>query len=151
MLLTHLQKRLCRLYEVPTKYDVNDFLITDPILADAITPPGHRANDERLLASQSSEQLNISLYLENRLLSLVVADKPLKLLQDGNIDAPMVALEGFSYFRRLRWNASFDKPITLLELQAAMDKYVVALTLLRIQNSSVTSRTVHHKLFDNVR
>ncbi|MFT4582764.1 MAG: hypothetical protein ACI915_001076 [Gammaproteobacteria bacterium] len=152
MLLTQLQRQFSRLYETPNQYDIYDFLVTDQKLADAITPPGHSANDERLLISQSHEHLNISVYLDGSTLAHLADDDPLEVLHDGNLNAFMLAIEGVSHFQYLCWNAGFDKSVTLLELelQAEVDKYVTAIRLLSAQGSAADASTVHAHLFDKV-
>ncbi|MFT4560676.1 MAG: hypothetical protein ACI9BW_000410 [Gammaproteobacteria bacterium] len=152
MLLTHLQEQLSRLYETPNEYNIYDFLITDQKLADAISPPGHAANDERLLVSQSHGHLDISVYLNRSTLAHLADDDPLEILHDGNLDAFMLAIEGVSHFQYLCWNASFDKSVTLLELelQAEVDKYVTAMRLLSTQGNAADANTVHTHLFEKV-
>lgn len=152
MLLTQLQRHLSRLYETPTEYDIYDFLITDPAIARAITPQGHCSNEERLLISQSDHHLDISVYLDHKTLTQLNYDDPIKALHEGNLSAFMLALESVSHFQYLCWNANFDKSVTLLELelQAEVDKYVMALTLLRTQGTTTDTNTVHRRLFKNV-
>ena len=152
MLLTQLQQQLSRLYETPNQYDIYDFLITDQKLADAISPPGCSANDERLLVSQSREHLDISVYVDGSTLAHLANDDPLEILHDGNLNAFMLAIEGVSHFQYLCWNAGFDKSVTLLELelQAEVDKYVTAIRLLSAQGNVADASAVHTHLFDKV-
>ena len=46
------------------------------------------------------------------------------------------ALEGVSHFVYFAWNAGYDKPVSILELemQAEIDKYIATFTLLRRQS-----------------
>ena len=64
----------------------------------------------------------------------------------------MLALEGVSHFHYLCWNASYDKSVTLLELelQAEVDKYVTVLMLLGAQGSRTDSGAIHQRLFDEI-
>ena len=152
MLLSRLQERFSRLYETPTNYDIYDFLITDPIVANALSPKGVCANDERVLVSQSDDNLDISVFVNQRTLTQLSNDNPLVGLHDGNIDPFMLALEGVSHFQYLCWNASYDKSVTLLELelQAEVDKYVTVLSLLSDQGRAADAGSVHTRLFANV-
>lgn len=152
MLLTQLQNRLAQLYEAPTEYDIVDFLITDAKLADALTPSGHCANDERLLVLASENRLDISVYVDNDTLAHLTDDNPLVALHEGNLGAFMLALEGVSHFHYLCWNAAYDKSVTLLELelQAEVDKYVTAVSLLGAQGKRADANGVHERLFDRV-
>lgn len=153
MLLSQLQNHLAFLYEAPTEHDIYDFLITDARLADSLTPDGHCHNDERLLVSESTQQLDISVYVDQETLALLTDDNPLVVLHEGNLEALMLALEGVSHFHYLCWNAAYDKSVTLLELelQAEVDKYVIAVTLLNAQGSHANAGTVHDRLFENIR
>src|SRR6201991_295198 len=74
-------------------------------------------------------------------------------LHDGNVADYWTALEGVSHFVYLAWNAGHDKPVTLLELelQAEIDKYVLAAWLLRSQGAGRFPRELHRALFDRAR
>ena len=152
MVLAQLENHLACLYETPTDYDIYDFLITDATAARSLTPHGHGDNDERLLVSQSEDYLDISVYLDRDTLERLQNDDPLVGLHEGNLTAFMLALEGVSHFHYLCWNASFDKSVTLLELelQAEVDKYVTALMLLGAQGSRLESNIIHQRLFDQI-
>ena len=152
VLLTQLQNHLVQLYEAPTDYDIDDFLITDAALADTLTPREHHHNDERLLVSESGDRLDISVYIDAKTLVVLTDDDPLSVLHEGNLAAFMLALEGVSHFHYLCWNAAYDKSVTLLELelQAEVDKYVAAVTLLSAQGNQDDANSVHQRLFDQV-
>ena len=77
MLLTQLQQRFAQLYETPTDYDIYDFLITDPIQANELSPTGVCDNDERLLISQSDQNLDISVFVDQKTLAQLKDDDPL--------------------------------------------------------------------------
>ncbi|MDP6184018.1 MAG: hypothetical protein QF609_09385 [Gammaproteobacteria bacterium] len=147
-----MQNHLAGLYEAPTNYDIYDFLITDARLADALTPRGHCNNDERLIVSETDDHLDISIYVDGDTLALLRDDDPLVALHDGNLSPLMLALEGVSHFHYLCWNAEYDKPVTLLELelQAEVDKYVTAVTLLGAQGGKADAATVHERLFNQI-
>lgn len=153
MLLSQVQNYLAGFYEAPTPYDIYDFLITDAAHADALTPTGERDNDERLLVAQTDDGVELSIYVDGDTLSFLRDDDPFTGLHDGNLSAFMVALEGVSHFHYLCWNASFDKSVTLLELelQAEVDKYVTAIALLGEQENTPGIEDVHERLFENVR
>ena len=152
MLLNQLQQRFTQLYETPTDYDIYDFLITDPIQANALSPTGVCDNDERLLISQSDQNLDISVFVDQKTLAQLKDDDPLVGLHEDNIHAFMLALEGVSHFQYLCWNASYDKSVTLLELelQAEVDKYVTVVSVLNDQGRAADTRSIHAKLFSDV-
>ena len=58
-----------------------------------------------------------------------------------------------SHFVYVAWNAGFDKPVTLLELelQAEVDKYVLGAWLLREQGDGRFPRELHRALFERTR
>jgi hypothetical protein len=58
-----------------------------------------------------------------------------------------------SHFVYVAWNAGFDKPVTLLELelQAEVDKFVMGTWLLGAQNDGRFPRELHHVLFERTR
>lgn len=58
-----------------------------------------------------------------------------------------------SHFVYLVWNASYDRQITLLELelQAEVDKYIASLWLLRSRNPERSPAELHYLLFERAR
>ena len=153
VLLNRVQDYLSGLYETPTSYDIYDFLITDANAANALTPEGHHANDERLLVAEHDDGVDISVYVDAATLDALADDDPFDGLHAGNLPPFLLALEGVSHFNYLCWNAGFDKSVTLLELelQAEVDKYVIARALFDAQGDTVKAETLQGILFDRVR
>jgi len=80
---------------------------------------------------------------------LAAAD-PRETLSDANLADFWTVLEGVSHFHYLAWNASFDKPVTLLELemQAEVDKYVSTRLLLLEQPGASLGAPLWNRLFE---
>jgi hypothetical protein len=92
-------------------------------------------------------------YLEPAVLQRLASADPFEALHGGNIADYWTALEGVSHFVYLAWNATHDRPVTLLELelQAEIDKYVSSLWLLQEQNPNRFPVELHHVLFERTR
>lgn len=150
-MLQALQKLLGGIYDVPLTHDVAEFLVTDR----SRLPPALGANgaDEQVLLAEDGGTLWVSLYLEPGVLRRLAAGDPLEALHAGNIADYWTALEGVSHFVYLIWNASHERPVTLLELelQAEIDKYVGSLWLLRAQNPGRFPAELHPLLFEHAR
>jgi hypothetical protein len=150
-MLQALQKLLGGIYDVPLTHDVGEFLLTDR----SRLPQGLRANgaDEQVLVAEDGDTLWVSLYLEPAVLQRLASSDPFQGLHTGNIADYWTALEGVSHFVYLVWNASHDRPVTLLELelQAEIDKYVCSLWLLRAQNPGRFPAELHPLLFERAR
>ncbi len=134
MLLRRLQELLGGIYDVRIGHDIYDFLVTDR----AQLPHGARAGraeEELLVAPVVAGELALSLYLDPALLQRLEAADPLERLHGGNVADCLTVLEGVSHFLYVVWNASHDRPVSLLELemQAEVDKFVVSHWLLRHQ------------------
>ena len=116
------QKLLAVIYDVPVEHDVADFLLTDR----SRLPESARASGaaEQVLVAEDGDTLWVSVYLEPALLQRLAASDPFEALHAGNIADYWTVLEGVSHFVYLVWNASYDRQITLLELelQAELDK-----------------------------
>jgi hypothetical protein len=134
MLLKRLQELLGGIYDVHVDHDVCDFLVTDREQLPAGARAGY-AQEELLVAPVAAGELALSLYLDPALLRRLAAADPLERLHGGNVADCLTALEGVSHFLYLVWNASHDRPVSLLELemQAEVDKFIVSHTLLRRQ------------------
>lgn len=146
-----LQNLLAEIYDVPLQHDVAEFLLTDR----SRLPESARAAraDEQVLVAEEGDTLWVSVYLEPALLQRLAASNPFEALHQGNIADYWTVLEGVSHFVYLVWNASHDRPVTMLELelQAEVDKYVASLWLLREQNPGRFPAELHPLLFDRAR
>src|SRR5947209_624906 len=116
MLLRRLQNLLGGIYDVRVGHDIYDFLVTDRAQLPAAARGGH-AEEELLVAPVAAGELALSLYLDPALLRRLEAEDPLKRLHGGNVADCLTALEGVSHFLYLVWNASHDRPVSLLELE----------------------------------
>ncbi len=131
-----MQGQLGRLYDVDVEHDVRDYLVTDRALLATLTAgnPG-RSADEQLIVVENGGAVDVALYLDQGVLERLVAADPRHGISGANLADFWTVLEGVSHFHYLAWNAGFDKPVTLLELemQAEVDKYVSTRMLLQAQ------------------
>jgi hypothetical protein len=148
MLLQQLQDLLAGIYDLPTDYNVYDFLFTErerlPCAArDSDT-------DEQLRVLEDGEAASVGLFLDPQLLERLSSANPLEALNGGNLADYWTALEGVSHFLYLAWNAGHDRGVTLLELelQAEIDKYVGSWWLLRQQDAARIPSELHYLLFE---
>lgn len=150
-MLRALQNLLASIYDVPLEHDVAEFLLTDRNRL----PESARASraDEQVVVAEEGDTLWVSVYLEPALLQRLAASNPFEALHEGNIADYWTVLEGVSHFVCLVWNASHDRPVTMLELelQAEIDKYVASLWLLREQNPGRFPAELHPLLFERAR
>jgi hypothetical protein len=130
---------------------VNDFLITSHALASELDVSQRNPNlREKLLLRQDEDQLSLSLYLHNDVVEKMLQDDPVQHLHAGNLEDFCLALEGVSHFLYLSWNASFDRRVTMLEmeLQAEIDKFVMLLLCLENQNKALAPGKLRQILFE---
>jgi len=80
------------------------------------------------LLVQDGEDLHVALYLDAHVLETLRDKEPHTCLHSDNLNAFLQVLEGVSHFIYLTWNAAYDKPVSLLELelQAEVDKYITS-------------------------
>lgn len=150
-LLGSLQGQLGRLYDVEVEHDVRDFLVTDRALLAALTAgnPGRPA-EEQLIVIEGEGNLDVALYVDPGVLERLVAADPRLGISGANLADFWTVLEGVSHFHYLAWNAAFDKPVTLLELemQAEVDKYFSTRLLLQSQPDATLGAPLLQRLFD---
>ncbi len=148
MVVDQLQALLSEAYALELGYDVRDFLLTDPDVADGLDSDG-RANEEKLLIAEHEGEAAVALYLDPALLGRLDRSNPASRLCAENIADFWTALEGVSHFLYYAWNAALEKSVTLMEmeLQAEVDKFVGAAVLLSRQGR-VQPRSLHRWLFD---
>jgi hypothetical protein len=148
MVLREMQAMLARFYDTPSDYDVYDFLATDRRHA-GLSP---RCSDEQVLIAEGDDGLQLSVFIDSRVLARLAKRNPLRALGDENLSDYCTAFEGVSHFHYLTWRAAMRVPVTLLELelQAEVDKYVGAMVLLTRQQSGRYPTHLHERLFDRV-
>lgn len=153
MALNVLQARLEHLYEVAVEHRVEDFLIRDRALATRLAGPSRPPVREQLLVHADAEGLSVSLYVDADVLAYLERDDPIARLDDADLDAVCVALEGVSHFLYLAWRAGQDRRVSQLELelQAEVDKYVLLYCVLAEQQGRDGMRRLGERLFETVR
>jgi len=152
--LNHLQQRLQQIYEIDALYNVEDFVVHDQQLASALSTSASTGDTpETLLLRQQDDALELSLFLDRWLLEHLAGDDPLQQLHPQNLPAFCAVLEGISHFIYLVWNARHARTISRfeLELQAEVDKYIVAAALLAEQSGGRIPANLHYCLFEKIR
>ncbi len=109
--------------------------------------------EEQLLVRERGEEMELGLYLAPRLLERLQRDDPLQQLHDGNLADLCLLVEGVSHFLGVAWHAVRERPVTCLELelQAEIDKYVLALLIAARQGHGRMPRGLHRRLFHQAR
>jgi hypothetical protein len=153
-LLGQMQSLLAALYDAPIEHDVHDYLITDPAraaaLQESVAPPG---TDEQLLIAETEDGMELGLYLDAAVLERLGRHCPLTALDDSNLGDYCTALEGVSHFHYVTWSTGCDRNVSLLELelQAEVDKYASALSLLLAQREGRFPGDLFQRLFEGCR
>ena len=149
-----MQQALQGLYELQVAHDVNDFFIRNPQqAADLQHHSKQRSSRETLYLSQTEDNLDLALFLDDQVLDQLAQDNPLNNLHPGNLEAFCLALEGVSHFLYLTWNAGFNRPVTMLEmeLQAEVDKFVMLHLCFEDQRQVIEPGRLRRLLFETAR
>jgi len=149
--LVSLQRALADIYDLSATPDVADFLMTDRAHLAQIAAA--RATDEQLIVAEDGDTVSLGLFIDATVLARLAERDPYTALTGENLADYLTAAEGVSHFVYVAWNAGHDKPVTLLELelQAEIDKYVLAAWLLREQGAGRFPRELHRVLFERAR
>jgi len=153
MILHRMQMLLSHLYDAPVAHDVEDYLVCDRKQCAALTgdtaPP---AADEQVVLVQDQDEVRIGLYVDREVLDRLEQHDPLDSLDGDNLRDYCTALEGVSHFHYLMWSLARSRNVSLmeLELQADVDKYASALTLLTRQRNGEFPAALHTQLFHRV-
>jgi len=154
MIPSLIQDQLEEIYDLELAHQVDDYLITDHLLASSLEANStSRQVDEKLLVFEEPENLNVSLYLAEELLHSLECNNPFHNLNTENLNDYCTALEGVSHFIYLTWNATYDRPVSQLELelQAEVDKFVSIIDLARTQGITLEWRAISEHLFTKCR
>ncbi|HEX6398613.1 MAG TPA: hypothetical protein VFZ95_14410 [Steroidobacteraceae bacterium] len=149
--LASLQGALADIYDLPATPDVAQFLMTDRAAVARVHDA--RETDEQLIVAQEDDGIALGLYIDAAVLERLSRRDPFDALTGENLADYLTVAEGVSHFVYVAWNAGFDKPVTLLELelQAEVDKYVLCAWLLREQGRGRFPRELHRALFERAR
>ncbi len=150
MKLKRIQRHLQRIYEVDVPHNVEDFVITDRALLEALGDKSRNA-EEKLLVVQNGDEVELALYLDPEVIDRLSEDDPTDRLHHGNLADFCTALEGVSHFLYLTYNAEYERGVSLLELemQAEVDKYVSTAMLFGSQGDGRVPRQLYAWLFDD--
>jgi hypothetical protein len=131
--LRALQGGLESMYRVQTELDVCDFLLDSD---DRDTMSSARAPREQLLVKQGDQDLELGLFVDERTLQNLAMRDPRRRLDEHNLQDFLLAVEGVSHFVYVVHRAQQERPVSAveLELQAEVDKYLVALLVIWNQN-----------------
>jgi hypothetical protein len=135
------------MYRVETDLDVCDFLVGDDHGWETT-----RAPREQLLIRMGSGELEMGLFVDERTLQNLTLNDPGRRLDEGNLQDFLYAVEGVSHFVYLAYRAQHDRPVSAveLELQAEVDKYLVAL-LVSWNQQGEPPEDLRERLFARVR
>ena len=151
-MLLELQQQLATIYGVDATHDVRDFLITDPVLAKAVSGGAMATNnDETLLVAEDGDCLALSLFLDGDMLERL--DGALQCLHVDHLDDLWKVLEGLSHFNCMAWKAMCEREVSLLELelQGEIDKFLGSLLLADGQDNDEMLESIHGWLFEAAR
>ena len=146
-----MQTLLARLYDAPVEHDVNDFLLIDERrLRDLTGLQVH--TDEQVLLLEDSHGVRVGVYISSEVLARLTKHDPMRALDDDNLADFCTALEGVSHFHYLMWSVNRGRTVSLLELelQAEVDKYATALSLMTRQHGGRFPHALHPRLFHHI-
>lgn len=152
MSLSQLQQGLQGVYELDITHDIYDYLITNSDLAACLNSgQSFRNAREKLLVHEDKEGLNLSLYLDQDIVERFSDHAVFNRMDHSAIQDYCLALEGVSHFVYLIWNATYDRSVTLMEmeLQAEIDKFVMLSGYLEQQSAVLTPGQLGHLLFQS--
>jgi hypothetical protein len=135
------------MYRVETELDVCDFLVGGERAGWEV----ERTPREQLLIKQAEGEMQLGLFVDERSLENLTLNDPARRLDDGNLQDFLYAIEGVSHFVYLVHRAQQERPVSAveLELQAEVDKYLVALLVCWNQRGE-PPEDLRHRLFNRV-
>lgn len=153
MRLNELQAELEGSYDVSSPHRVEDFVFHDRFLAGELSgDPSLQGAPEALLVSQRDDDLDVSLFVDPSVMQGLSTERHGHCLHCGNLGSFWVALEGVSHFLYLVCNADLNRCVTRLEmeLQAEVDKFVIAARRLQRHYGRVSLDALRCMLFRDV-
>ena len=142
--LERLQHGLERLYRIDTRLAIHDFVIDDQARRSLGV---QRAPREQLLVSQSEDDLELAVFVDDSVIANLSRHDPGEALHEANFGDFLLALEGVSHFVYVAWCAHGQRQVSALELelQAEIDKYATCLLMLGAEPER--SDVLRHRLY----
>jgi hypothetical protein len=149
-LSAEMQRRLVELYSIDEVAEVEGFVATDRAFVEAMEGSRHRPASEKLLVVQAPGELSVSLYLDAEMLERLDEAGGLDLLTHETVADFWDVAEGVSHFTLLAWSAAHDRAVSALELelQAEVDKFVLAALAARGERPQQVLAPLHRLLFE---
>ncbi len=143
-ILERLQHGLERLYRIDTRLAIHDFVIDDQARRSLGV---QRAPREQLLVSQSEDDLELAVFVDDSVIANLSRHDPGEALHAANFGDFLLALEGVSHFVYVAWCAHGQRQVSALELelQAEIDKYATCLLMLGAEPER--SDVLRHRLY----
>ncbi len=141
------QRRLEAFYRLDPQAPVTDYLIPPSEVAHL---PGEGSHT---LVAQEGDEVSVGVVLDEATRAHLEHADPRERLDTGNLGSFSILTEEVSHFLYLLFRARSERPVTRLELelQAEVDKYLIALFFLSLQNEGVVSTGLRRLLFDRYR
>jgi hypothetical protein len=152
MILRKMQSLLARLYDTAVEHDVEDFLVTDRDALRALLGEEPGDADEQVFVVEEAEGVRLGVFIDQAVLVRLRQRDPWERLDDANLSDYCTALEGVSHFHYLLWCLGAARNVSLLELelQAEVDKYVSAVSLMTDQGNGRFPSALHARMFDAI-
>ena len=146
-LAVEVQRRLEALYDLLPEAPVTEYLIPH---AEVAHLPG---GGSRTLVAQEGDEVSVRVVLDEATKKELERVDPRVRLDGSNLGPFSTLTEEVSHFLYLLSRARSDRPVTRLELelQAEVDKYLVALFFLGLQDEGAVSPRLRGLLFDRYR
>jgi hypothetical protein len=143
----HVQRRLEALYALEPEEPVADYLIPPSEVAHL---PG---GGSRTLVSQEGDVVRVGVVLDAATGAHIERADPRQRLDHANLGSFSTLTEEVSHFLYVLSRARSERTLTQLELelQAEVDKYLVALFFLTLQNEGAVPSGLRRLLFDRYR
>ncbi len=95
--------------------------------------------------------MDLSLYISDDVFKHLKNTHPINLIEQGKHSEFCLMLEGVSHFLYVVWNASYQRQVTLLEmeLQAEIDKFILMQSLIDNHNDSDAINNLRIWLFES--
>jgi hypothetical protein len=146
-LAVEVQRHLEALYDLRPEAPVTEYLIPP---AEVVHLPG---GGSRTLVAQEGDEVSVGVVLDEATGRELEYRDPRVRLDSTNLGPFSTLTEEVSHFLYLLSRARSDRPVTRLELelQAEVDKYLVALFFLGLQNEGAASARLRALLFERYR
>lgn len=149
-LIEDVEQKLGAIYRFPLHTSAVDFFMKEDQFVKELGPKASSPPRAAVFLSQKADEMEIGIYIEQKLFDILQEHDPKIELNSHNLDAYCVLIEELSHFHLLLQRSEQDRGVSQLELewQGEVDKLLIAGLVMSQQRQKSCFQDLHRSIFE---